>query len=106
MRFASLVTDFKEMLFTSLVDLEERIDRRIVRVIKEIRGKEERSGDVSVGFTKPPLEKVISQLPEEAIVGSILKGENHIHSAHEKEQLDRLEHSKRTNREKIDPPTK
>ena len=97
----TLRRDFKDMLFTSLVDLEERIDRRILRVIQEIRMEEtRRKGKAS--FKRPAIEKMISQLPKDAIVSSIKAGERHIHTPHEEEQVERLNRHHHTSFDGLD----
>ncbi len=106
----SLRRDFKDMLFTATVDLEDRMDRRLLRLLKEIMNEQQilledlqsrgyrptnvDSEDLEVAkeaVFRRKLTKLISRLPEDAVKESIIHGEEHVHTAHEEEEVSRLE---------------
>ena len=105
---SGLRRDFKEMLFTTTVDLEDRLDRRMLRLLREVHDGNQMARRVSnfiVGNGKIPgkdkketdsdfkrrLTRFISKLPEDAIHDSIEHGAHHEMTDHEREEAGHLE---------------
>jgi hypothetical protein len=114
---SGLRRDFKEMLFTTTVDLEDRMDRRMLRLLKEIHEQgsltAERRMTMRVKAAAKPdfnlrnfekdlkaredadfkrrLTKLISRLPEDAVKESVANAQEHKHTEAEQKELEHLE---------------